>query len=1061
MKPGSPLHQFLCALTAVILSLLPIVARAQSEATRPWPRIIVPPQAELKEPMQLKEMKVLAQIVGLHVEVTTTLTFLNPNQRALEGELSFPLPDGAIVTGYALDVNGQMVDGVVVKKEKARVAFETEVRKGVDPGIVEHLAGNVYRTRIYPLPSQGTRTVRVRYVAELPADQKGDAAWRLPLPLGETVGKLTIKVEVAQGTVTPQIGGFGDLHFQALENRWVAEKELRDVKPGEELWVAMPKLPAQVASVERVPEGDVFFSISDTLDAASANAEVKPPAKLGIAWDASGSRGGAHLQRELALLKELFSQRRIPQIVLVIFRDRPEDAVVFRGDYETLLKTLKEAPCDGGTDFEALGESMKALADVDQWLLFTDGLDTLTSKLPSFDKRRVTAVVSQNVANRELLRQVCADSGGQVIDLQKLQPTEGAAAIMNPAARLVGVRGSGIAEVQGIGSAARGRVSVHGKLVAEDAELSLEYSDGRISPLVKLSKKTARDGVILASAWAGERVNQLGVRAEANEEELLALGRRFGLVSPVTSLIVLENLDQYVRNDIEPPASLADMRRQWAERKALDGKMAQEKRASKFDRVLAMWKERVAWWETARKVAPDFKWKGVQSGNSPSEPSMQSEVLRAEPTPAGDVRNQVVPRSEPQSYAATDILSEPEIEVSKITVKPWDPATPYLALLKEASRDDCYKVYLEQRKIYATSPAFFLDCGDFFLREGDTANGIRVLTNLAELNLEDAGLLRVLAWRLQKAGEMDRSIVLLRKVAKLRPEEPQSLRDLSLALVERGKQSRSVADINEAMTLLEKMIFSEWDRFEEIELIGLEELNALIAWSKSQDWTRDAVRSSLDGRLVKNLDTDVRIVMSWDADNTDVDLHVLEPSGEEAAYNHNQTTIGGLVSRDFTQGYGPEEYLVRRAQPGTYKIYAHYYGSHQQTVTGAPTITATVFTDFGRSMEKKQVMTLRLDRPNDKADIGQIQIGSSNPSTSKEGATGGVTLPGRDIFLTLQVGQSPSDVRRFVGPPQQKRARLWIYRDGNREYRVRFAEENVVEAVIEVLPGGVEAILVQ
>ena len=50
--------------------------------------------------------------------------------------------------------------------------------------------------------------------------------------------------------------------------------------------------------------------------------------------------------------------------------------------------------------------------------------------------------------------------------------------------------------------------------------------------------------------------------------------------------------------------------------------------------------------------------------------------------------------------------------------------------------------------------------------------------------------------------------------------------------------------------------------------------------------------------------------MSWDADATDMDLHVVEPSGEEAFYSHNRTTIGGLVSRDFTQGYGPEEYMV-------------------------------------------------------------------------------------------------------------------------------------------------------
>jgi uncharacterized protein YfaP (DUF2135 family) len=42
-------------------------------------------------------------------------------------------------------------------------------------------------------------------------------------------------------------------------------------------------------------------------------------------------------------------------------------------------------------------------------------------------------------------------------------------------------------------------------------------------------------------------------------------------------------------------------------------------------------------------------------------------------------------------------------------------------------------------------------------------------------------------------------------------------------------------------------------------------------------------------------------MMTWHADNTDIDLWVTEPSGEKAYYGHNCTTIGGLVSRDFTK----------------------------------------------------------------------------------------------------------------------------------------------------------------
>jgi hypothetical protein len=310
----------------------------------------------------------------------------------------------------------------------------------------------------------------------------------------------------------------------------------------------------------------------------------------------------------------------------------------------------------------------------------------------------------------------------------------------------------------------------------------------------------------------------------------------------------------------------------------------------------------------------------------------------------------------------------------------------------------------------------------------------------------------VLAWRLQQAGEFDRALVILRKVQKLRPEEPQSYRDLALALAGSGQTA-------EALELFAKVVTSAWDdRFPEIEVIALEELNALLARTKS------SAPAALDSRLIRNLDVDVRIVMSWDADATDVDLHVLEPSGEEAAYDHNRTTIGGLVSHDFTQGYGPEEYLVRRAVPGPFKIFAHYYGSRQQTVLGAATITATVFTDFGRPTQKKQVLSLRLDKPHDRADIGEIQIGRPGEPAGqiKEGrGDDGGQLVSRDTFRAIRVGQRGEDVKRLVGEPQRREGPLWIYRRGDREYQILMSDTDRVRSVVEVLPGGAKLILAQ
>ena len=69
-------------------------------------------------------------LAGPLAETTAILTFKNSTNRILEGELEFPLPEGAAVTGYGLDINGVMVDGVAVEKERARQIFESEERRG-------------------------------------------------------------------------------------------------------------------------------------------------------------------------------------------------------------------------------------------------------------------------------------------------------------------------------------------------------------------------------------------------------------------------------------------------------------------------------------------------------------------------------------------------------------------------------------------------------------------------------------------------------------------------------------------------------------------------------------------------------------------------------------------------------------------------------------------------------------------------------------------------------------------------------------------------------------------
>ena len=80
----------------------------------------------------------------------------------------------------------------------------------------------------------------------------------------------------------------------------------------------------------------------------------------------------------------------------------------------------------------------------------------------------------------------------------------------------------------------------------------------------------------------------------------------------------------------------------------------------------------------------------------------------------------------------------------------------------------------------------------------------------------------------------------------------------------------------------------------------------------------------------------LKIILMWDTDKTDVDLHVIEPTNEECFYDHRETEIGGQLDLDVTDGFGPEVYTLAEPTKGIYKIKVHYYsdnGNPQSQIT--------------------------------------------------------------------------------------------------------------------------------
>ncbi len=978
----------------LMLSLLVFLFSAPALAQRLPPPALMVQDNDRSQPLELSEVDVDVRIVGQVAETRMTMTFYNPQSRNMAGDLFFPLPEGATVSGYALDIAGKMVDGVVVPKDKARQVFEIEVRKGIDPGLVEWVKGSNFKTRVFPIPPKGTRTIMVRYVTQLVRDKAGPN-YQLPLNFREAVGKFHLRIEVVKPVAPPTVTGgeLANFQFAAWRDGFVAETTLEKQRLVNDLSIAIPDTRPAAVRVEKASDKNHYFYARlarPSLLLAGGDDTVK---RIAIYWDATGSMGEVDRTKELQVLQELLKRLGDVTVDLVLFRNemgRPATFEVKGGDASKLVAALKAVDYDGGTQMGALKSLPSKPA---YYILCGDGLSNFGKEEPPRFNAPIFALGPNAQTNHSFLRFLALRSGGAYFNLTRLEVAVVAKAIgQKPFSYLKTevVKGQVEGIYPSVPQPMPGDLFVAGKLVSKSATIRIHYGlAGGVSDSEEfiIEQAGAPEQAVLRIFWAQKKIEELMIFPEKNEDELLTTGQDFGLVTQGTSLMVLERLEQYVEHRIAPPESLPEMRARYlAEVEEFHRQRAAEEE-DKIVHVLALWKERVDWWQKEFKYPKDLRINkeeekaaesgvgmggGGASGAAPmvrmlgaasSEEAVADDFApEAEPASARDELRRESPRKKSKSKNDNgDDDGDDSTPEPTIALKAWNPDTPYLKAMEKAGKGEGFKVYMAQRQEFGDSPAFFLDCADFFYGKENKALALQVLSNIVELGLEDPALYRVTAHRLAQKGELELAVLLFDKVLKLRPEEPQSYRDLALVLDQMEVFDRAV-------DLLYHVVLNQWDRFDAIEVIALMELNRILARAERAGKGITLV----DKRLTKLLDVDVRIILTWDTDMTDMDLWVTEPSGEKAFYGNNNTTIGGLVSRDFTQGYGPEEYVLKKSMAGQYKLEANFYGTSEPSVTGAVTLQVDVFTNYGRANEKRQTLTIRLTQAKDVVHVGDV-----------------------------------------------------------------------------------------
>ena len=927
-------------------------------------------------PMQLQELSMDILVMGQTAVTTMEMTFYNPNDRVMEGEFEFPLSNGQEVSRFALDIDGKLREGVVVDKALGRQAFEDIARRNVDPGLLEKTEGNNFRARVYPMPAQGVRRILIAFEQEL-SQKDGRDFYFLPIASGVKLKHFKLRTEVVSRMVKADIENTLQLNFGQSRNSYISEVKKDNYTLDQNIGLTFPKIDKpQLLTATKGTDSYLYGNIA--LEKQSLREKEKPK-RIGILWDCSSSSQKRDFAKEFALLDAYFKEIKEVKVALTTFHIRSSPAIPFKvenGNWQELRQYLEKLVYDGATDPQA----MLFPQESDEYFLFSDGIFNFRDK--NFDFTRligqlhapVNVISSQLVANMDKLQYLSGATGGSFINLNTQEVSQAVKALQYQAFQVLDYKvkkGNVVNLYPQKGTLVGENFTFSGYLNSEDATLvvSLGYPNKVIvEKELTFSKNTAasdEEFALLRRVWAEKKIAQLR-REGAESKAIDVVGRRYGIVTEGNSLIVLETAEDYVRYQITPPKELEQEYNKLSS-EINSEKMEEQKQA--LERVIELSKEQTSWWQTSYPI----KKKNTKKNEEIAEYNNAAEVLRdvsyddAKMADMGTAGYDIIADNSAQQMKMD--LAEPvartlgyEPPQARIVLNAYDPDTPYLKVMEYADPAKAIETYHKLKKEYGQTPSFYVDVADYFFKKGDLAQAVLVVSNLAELNLEDAQLLRVLGYKLSSYKAYKEAIEVFRKVVTIREEEPQSYRDLGLALAE-DKQYQ------EAVETLYKVVKNAWDdRFGDVQLVTMNDINSLVARHK------EIKTNFMDKRLLKSEPVDIRVVLSWDTDNCDIDLWVTDPTNEECFFDNKLTYLGGKISKDVTQGYGPEEFMIKKAPKGTYKIETDYFGTLSQKQLMPVTLRITFYTHFGTDKEQKQETTVRVTNEKDVIEVGSFEF---------------------------------------------------------------------------------------
>ena len=582
---GSPF--LLCALVSLWLILLsiPLMADGMIVIQRPTPASPAP------FPLAVKYHRVSVDIKDAVARTHIDQEFFNPTGSRLEGVYIFPLPPGAVISDFAMEIDGKMVEAELLDAAKARTIYEDIVRRMKDPALLEYLGNGAFKVRIFPIEPRSGKRVKLSYSEVLKSDG-GLYAYTYPLntekfsatPLEDVAVKVNVEASRSLRTI------FCPTHDVEVKRKGdrsaVVGFEAKSVRPDQDFtlyYSTDEKAVGLTILCHRPPGEDGYFLLTATPAYDSGGRAI--PKDVTFVLDTSGSMAGdkmAQAKRALMFcLGNLNSEDRFD-----VIRFSTEAEALFGGLTAATKESLSKAsrfvegfkPMGGTNAEEALTLALKENGGGDRpkmVIFITDGKPTIGETGEDALVKKVTQANVQHLRiftfgigddlNTHFLDKLTEATRaartyvGDKEDIE-LKVSSFFEKIKSPV--LVDLKlkfGAGIKVFQAypkdLPDLFKGaQLTVFGRYSGTGESVTLEGTvEGKrvILEYPALFPGKAEANAFIPPLWAAQRIgylmDQIRLHGEDKElvDEVTQLARRFGVITPYTSYLIME--DERVR----------------------------------------------------------------------------------------------------------------------------------------------------------------------------------------------------------------------------------------------------------------------------------------------------------------------------------------------------------------------------------------------------------------------------------------------------------------------------------------------------------------------------------